>query len=392
VRIAYLCNSPIPSNVASGIQVMKMCQALAQVGNDVTLFCPRMKDASTWTADIHGFYGVQPSFNIKRLPRPGSWTDRILPASRLFRWQMSLRQFDLIFAVCNSWRPYRLHMVKGHPMILEAHLLRRARPVKKLLRRPWLRGLVIVSEGLRREYLDTYNLEGIDVLVACNAADPAKPCSPAQLPGSNAVRCGYVGNLYNGRGVEIIVPLARRCPEVHFHIFGGTAEQIAGWREKTGAANIPNLWFHGSLPPADTDAARLACDLLIAPYEQVVQGVGNTGNLVRWMSPMKIFEYMAAGKAILASDLPTVREVLRDRENAVLVPPDDIEAWAEAVRGLAADPDERRRLGARAQKDFVEQHTWQARAHRIMDAFAPTDAKAGSPDRARQHSVQRTMR
>src|SRR5919108_3021683 len=95
VKIAYVCNSPIPSTVASGIQVMKMCQALAQVGNDVTLFCPRMKDASSWTADIHGFYGVQSSFNIKRLPRPGSWTDRILPAPRVFRWQMSLRQFDL---------------------------------------------------------------------------------------------------------------------------------------------------------------------------------------------------------------------------------------------------------------------------------------------------------
>jgi glycosyltransferase involved in cell wall biosynthesis len=373
MKIAYVCNSPIPSSLASSIQVMKMCQALAR-DHDVTLFCPTGTGA-LWDRPIYRFYGVEPSFKIRRLPQPGSWTDRAVDGAQLLRWQVALRGFDLVYARCNAWRWYSLHKVR-RPLILEAHLLRQAWRIEKLLRRPWLRGVVFISDGLRRDYLKTYDLEGVDLLVAHDAADPAKLDGPARLPGSNAVRCGYVGSLYQGKGVEIIVPLARRCPEVDFHVFGGTADEVATWRERTGAAAVPNLWFHGWLPPADTDAARLACDLLVAPYQKVVRGAGDRGDLVRWMSPLKIFEYMAAGKAIVASDLPTLREVLRHRENALLVSPDDLEAWASAVDELAADATERQRLGARAQQDFVARYSWRARARRIMEAFAPPEVQA----------------
>jgi glycosyltransferase involved in cell wall biosynthesis len=259
-----------------------------------------------------------------------------------------------------------VHRIKL-PLLVEAHLLHRARQTARLLGCPWVRGLVVVSDSLRRDYSRTYGLNSADVLTAHNGADPARPSRPAALPGSSPVRCGYVGNLYEGKGVEIIIPLARRCSQIDFHVFGGTADQVTAWQETIGAPRIPNLWFHGSLPPADTDAARLACDMLIAPYQEAGQAV--------WRSPLKIFEYMAAGKAIIASDLPALREMLRDGENALLVPPADVQPWARAVGDLAADATERQRLGARAQEDFVEQHSWQARAHRIMDAFAPPQAK-----------------
>jgi glycosyltransferase involved in cell wall biosynthesis len=365
MRIAYLCHSPIPSNAASSIQVMKMCQALAR-DHDLTLFCPAAT-SQVRTAKVYEFYGVEPTFKIRRLPRRGSLADRTVDGARLLRWQIALRRFDLVYARCNAWQPYRVHKVK-RPLIVEAHLLRRGARIEKVLRSPWLRGLVVVSNSLRDDYARTYNLD-VGVLTAHNGADPTTRGCPAALPGSNAVRCGYVGNLHEGKGVEIIIPLARRCSQVDFHVFGGTADQVAAWQETIGRPQIPNLWFHGSLPPADTDAARLACDVLLAPYHEAGQEV--------WRSPLKIFEYMAAGKAIIASDLPTLREVLRDRENAVLVPPSDLEAWAQAVRDLAADANERQRLGSQAYERFVEQHSRQARARRIMDAFAPTEAKAG---------------
>jgi glycosyltransferase involved in cell wall biosynthesis len=371
MRIAYVCNSPIPSNIASSIQVMKMCQALAR-DHDLTLFCPSGSRPFR-AAKTYKFYGVEPTFRIRRLPPPGSWADRAVDGARLLRWQIALRRFDLIYARCNAWRPYCVHKIK-RPLIVEAHLLRRAARIEKLLRHPWLRGLVVVSDSLRYDYRSTYGLDFVRVLTAHNGADPATPRRPVALPGSGAVRCGYVGNLYQGKGVEIIVPLARRCSQVDFHVFGGTTDQVAAWQQTIGASHIPNLWFHGSLPPADTDAARLACDLLIAPYQEVGQAV--------WRSPLKIFEYMAAGKAIIASDLPGVREVLCDRENAVLVPPNDLEAWARAVCDLAADATERQRLGSRACRHFVQQHSWQARAHRIMDAFAPIEANSASLGRA----------
>jgi glycosyltransferase involved in cell wall biosynthesis len=366
MRIAYLCLSPIPSHAASSIQVMKMCRALAR-DHDLTLFCPPAT-SQVRTAKVYEFYGVEPTFKIRRLPRRGSWVDRTVDGARLLRWQIALRRFDLIYVRCNAWQPYRVHKVK-RPLIVEAHLLRRGARIESLLRCPWLRGLVVVSDSLRHDYSKTYSLD-VGVLTAHNGADPATPSRPAALPGSGAVRCGYIGNLHEGKGVEIIIPLARRCSQIDFHIFGGTADEVTAWQETIGAPHTPNLWFHGSLPPADTDAARLACDMLIAPYQEAGQAI--------WRSPLKIFEYMAAGKAIIASDLPVLHEVLRDRENAVLAPPTDVESWAQAIRDLAADATERRRLGARAYETFVEQHSWQARARRIMEAFAPTEANTES--------------
>jgi glycosyltransferase involved in cell wall biosynthesis len=353
-----------------------MCQALARE-HDVTLFCPAVT-GQLGPPEIYRFYGVEPTFGIKRLPRSDAWHHPILPAALVARLRIALGRFDLVYARCNAWQPYRLHKI-DRPMILEAHVLRRAGMIEKLFRRPLLRGLVVISDGLRQDYREAYDLDHLEVLIAHDGADPAViPSVPAALPGSNAIKCGYVGNLYRGKGIETILPLAARCPQVDFHVFGGTEEQVAQWRPD-GGAHAANIWFHGALAPADTDAARLACDLLIAPYQNVVSGVGGTGNLVRWMSPLKIFEYMAAGKAIIASDLPTLREVLRDRDNALLVPPDDLDAWARAVCELAADAAERQRLGARALSDFAGQHSWQARAHRIMAAFAPPEVGPPHP-------------
>jgi len=379
VKIAYLCHSPIPSNIASSIQIMKMCGALAR-DHEVMLFCPTAT-GDCRPADIYRFYGVQPTFSIVRLPRRGSGISRMIHPAQLLRWQIALGRFDLVYARCNTWEHYHLHKIK-RPMIFEAHLLRQGRAIDKLFLHPWLRGLVVISEALRKDYASTHDLDDVKVLVEHDGADPISTHSPAKLPGANAVKCGYVGNLYRGKGVEVLIPLARRCPHVDFHIFGGTEDEVATWRHSNGAAQIPNLWFHGSLPPADTDAARLACDLLIAPYQTVVRGAGDRGDLGRWMSPLKIFEYMAAGKAIIASDLPTLREVLHHHENAFLVPPHDLEAWTGAVCALAADAAERQRLGARANESFVEHYSWRARVRRIMDAFASPGAQANAAGNA----------
>jgi glycosyltransferase involved in cell wall biosynthesis len=83
------------------------------------------------------------------------------------------------------------------------------------------------------------------------------------------------------------------------------------------------------------------------------------------MSPMKIFEYMAAGKPMLVSDMPVLREVLCDRENALLVPCADIDSWVAAIDTMA-DPRIRARIGECARRDFLQKHTWKRRAEHVL--------------------------
>ena len=102
------------------------------------------------------------------------------------------------------------------------------------------------------------------------------------------------------------------------------------------------------------------------PYQQSVSA-SSGGDIARYLSPMKLFEYLGSGRAILSSDLPVLQEVLNPG-NAVLLPPNDITAWEAAIRDLESNPDLRQRLAHQARCD-AEKYTWDKRAIRILDAL-----------------------
>ncbi len=119
----------------------------------------------------------------------------------------------------------------------------------------------------------------------------------------------------------------------------------------------------------DSPPTTTAFDVVLMPYGREVRGASGGADLANWMSPLKMFEYMAAGKAILAADLPVLREVLRHEENALLAPPGDVEAWKRGLRRLLADRGLRERLGDLARSEAAALHTWEARARRILDGL-----------------------
>ena len=121
-----------------------------------------------------------------------------------------------------------------------------------------------------------------------------------------------------------------------------------------------------------TALAQASVALLPLPDEPVAR---------LFTSPLKLFDYMAAGVPIVASDLPALREVLRHEENALLARPDDPDAFAAAVRRMLADPVLAGRLGRQARAD-VRRYSWEARAEALLgflDAPAVVDRAAESP-------------
>jgi glycosyltransferase involved in cell wall biosynthesis len=153
-----------------------------------------------------------------------------------------------------------------------------------------------------------------------------------------------------------------------FHVVGGGGDVLARWRSRL--ADSPNVTLHGYVPYAQTQAYLAAFDVVVAPYQDFVQGQGGgASNLADWMSPLKLFEYMSRGKAIVCSDLPVIREVLTDGVNALLVPHDDPAAWSAALKTLRDDPDQRRRLAETARADFERAYSLESRAGRIIDAL-----------------------
>jgi glycosyltransferase involved in cell wall biosynthesis len=178
---------------------------------------------------------------------------------------------------------------------------------------------------------------------------------------------GYIGHLYPGRGMEILDEFAELCSWADFHVVGGWPDDVAFWKQRL--KERPNVFLHGHVPPNRVPDFLYAMDVLIAPYQPVVGLHGGAGDNSRWVCPIKVFEYMAAGKPIICSDHPVLREILTHEKTALLCKPTDVAAWAEALRRLGDNQDLASEIASNASEDFNRQYSWDARARKVLDGL-----------------------
>lgn len=374
--IHYLSISELPSTAANSVHVMKMCRALAQEGCRVVLFARRGREVEREPFD---YYGVERCFEIEWCYRPSiSSAGGLLYALHAGRRARALQRPDVYYAR----HAYSLAVVarSNVPLVFEAHGAPRHAiqdwVERWLFRRPNFTHLVVISDALAAEYVRRFpSLDERRILVARDGADaPAQDSDGRSVgerwPGRQGrLQVGYVGGLYPGRGIDIIVELAWRMPNTDFHVIGGTEQDVATWKHGVVQTNIH---FHGHIPHAELGGPFARMDILLAPYQRRVHLRGGHGDTVQWMSPMKIFEYMAQGKPIIASDLGVLREILVNGRNCLLAAPDSIDAWESALRRLAEDPKLREALGVEAREALVKKYTWRIRASAILRCLEET--------------------
>lgn len=251
---------------------------------------------------------------------------------------------------------------------------------------PWLFGQFLRGKGARRVLPITdalrvwleraYNVElrepfavvvrtGVDLSQYDDL--PLPSAARRELGLEQRFTAGYTGHLYPGRGIELLVELARRNRSLGFLWAGGEASAVERWRRQLERTGIDNVHVMGFVPNARLPWVQAACDVLLMPYERRIS-VSSGGDTAAFASPMKLFEYMAAGRAILSSDLPVLREVLH-RDNAVLLPPEDVDAWDEALKRLVQDEALREKLAENARRE-AEQYSWARRAQRALEGIA----------------------
>ncbi len=374
MKIVYVANSFIPSRAANSVHVMKMCQALAQLGHEVELVARLPADAAAVEEDaLWRQYGIQTPFRLKRLPIPRQ-LPRVRYAVRAVTHAARVRA-DLVYTRNSMAAP--LAAWRGLPTIYEPHgarLTRESRVLFRLLCRSRnFRRLVMITTALKQDFLARFGdaLDPGRVLVLPDGVDLERfedlpdPAMARRQLGWEPARftAGYAGHLYAGRGIELILSLAERLPQVRFLIAGGTEADIARYRAEAESRALDQVCFAGYVPNGELPRYLAACEALLMPYQRKVTAAG-VQDTAAWMSPMKMFEYMATGRLIVSSDLPVLREVLNEH-NAALCPPEDIDRWQAALERAARDESWRRQLGAQALAD-VRQYTWRRRAERAL--------------------------
>ena len=126
-----------------------------------------------------------------------------------------------------------------------------------------------------------------------------------------------------------------------------------------------NIYFGGFLRHAEIHNTMLACDILLMPYQEKVFIDMKGTDTSKWMSPMKMFEYMATGKPIISSDLPVLREVLKDGENAILTNPSEVLSWEESILKVINNPSMASLIGKNAREKYIQKYNWDERAKKL---------------------------
>ena len=366
MKLFYFSGSTLPSSFANAVHVMKMCAALAKAGNDVTLFAK-----GNQKKNIFKHYDVPSNFKLKLAPIVS-----VPVLSGFIRCFMTL-----VHAICLG----RPDIVYGRdilllaavsltriPCVLELHEI----PSKtiynylltRVLRAQNLTALVVISDGLKQDVIGKYNFPSHQIIVAHDGADivDGKIVPETLSPIADTVyQIGYGGSLYKGKGVELILKIAQHMPHVGFHIFGGKPEEIKIFQEEGECSNVV---FYGYVSHRKLKTYLTSCDALIAPYMPHIYI--NTGvDIARWISPLKLFEYMALKKPILCSDLPVLREIMQDQVNCLLVDPDKIEDWSVAIERLRGDKALVRSIIENAYNAIKQKYSWDVRAVNISHSI-----------------------
>jgi glycosyltransferase involved in cell wall biosynthesis len=378
-RVNLVVNIRFPGPRAHGIQVAAMAEALAATGLNVDVVVPRRfpyRDADTW-----GHYGVRHTFGVQRL---ASFDTIDLFPPRLQRLPF------LVQTVTFAWRALARSAVERDAGIVvrdhytlaillrglrtpdqarvaaEVHSLpgpgpRREQALALLRRVP---AVIVISEALRDDLLAA-GVDGSAILVARDGVHLSRF---AGLPDAVTARrhlhlperptIVYAGQLYPWKGVDTLIEAMAHLPEAQLLVVGGDAQhlpRVVGLAQRVAPGRVH---FAGTVPHAAVPFHLSGGDVIALPNS------GREEISARFTSPLKLFEAMASRRPIVASDLPSLREVLGHDRDAVLVAPDDPAALAAGIAALLADPARGRRLAAAAREE-VSGFDWSERGRAV---------------------------
>ncbi len=369
MRILYISNSTIPSRTANSIHVMKMCQAFSHNGHEVILLAPDIKHKyESGINNIFEFYGVKDNFKIKKLWYPNVIGGGLIYTLAIFFYLLLAKKFDLVYG--RFLHGCYVATLLKNKVIFETHeIIFRKRSHKitvfnNLIKSRNFKKLIVISQALKNIYLENKYLDNSSIQVAHDGADEVEDFNnKIKLLGpKDHLKVGYVGHLYEGRGIEIIIECAKKINNMSFHLVGGLEKDIAYWESYIKQLKLSNVYFYGFVSPKETSRYRNSFDVVLAPYSKKVTIEGH-GDTSKFMSPIKIFEYMSHKKVIIASDLPVIREVLNEK-NSILVNYENIELWINSLKNLKYSKN-KDHLSKQALIDF-KKFTWKNRAHLVI--------------------------
>lgn len=361
MRLVYLTSLRIPTRNAHGFQIVNMCAAFASAGATVELVVPRRGNAVQ--EDPFEFYGVSRSFKITRIPVldlfgyswiPERFASLLLTFSFLFFARIYL--LTTRYAVLYTREEYAGFFFKHFvsEIHMPEHLKRRGFAAEKV---------VVLTDYIRRALLDRgFKASALHVAPDGVALDRFNTISKEaarkllRLPEDKKLVV-YCGNFKKWKGVDTLAESVRMLTKVIYVVMVGATKESDLARITEIVSGLSNVRVEGFSPQEKLAQYMAAADLLVLPNSATDE------NSRLFTSPLKLFEYMAARRPILASDLPSLREVLNE-SNAFFFTADSAQDLTRGIiEALSSSQAE-----ARTEKAYqeVQNYTWEKRAEGIL--------------------------
>jgi glycosyltransferase involved in cell wall biosynthesis len=387
MRIAYICADPgVPIFGTKGcsVHVQEVVRALRARGAEIELFATRLDGEPP--PDLR-------SLRVHKLPSLrggdlGSREQAALDANRtLFAALADAAPFDVVYERYSLWSFAGMEYARARrvPGLLEvnAPLIEEQVTYRELLDRASAESvaervfgcataLLAVSEEIAA-YLARYPGVRKPVHVLANGVNPDRfpsdiePARPA-LPGTFTV--GFVGSFKPWHGLSVLIDafesIHRTGPATRLLLVGDGPERSRLRADLSARGILEAAHFTGAVAPHEVPGLLASMDVAVAPYSQ---------RRDFYFSPLKVYEYMAAGLPVVASRIGQLSHVIDDGVTGFLCPPGDGHALTSALARLRGDPELSLRMGRAGRASVLCHHTWEAVARRILD-LAVTEARA----------------
>lgn len=367
MRIIYLANARIPTEKAHGIQIMKTCEAFKKLGHDIELIVPRR--INSVKDDPFIYYDVKEKFVLKFLPCIdlvklgfiGFLIQSVTFGISTF-FYLRKSKFDILYGREEFSLYFESFM--GTSFAWETHTDRYNFVIKRVLKKA--KKIVSITHGLKQFYVDqgispdkiAVSPDAVDVEDFTISVDMKVARKEFGLPSGPRIVM-YAGKLDTWKGYDTLLKGAKSFQDdsTRLVIVGGEDKHVAELKMK-----YKEVIFLGYIPYNKLPRLQKAADVLVVPNTAKV-AISRTHT-----SPLKIFAHMAGDAPIVASDLPSIREVLNEK-NSVLVEADNPNALAKGIISVLDDTEKAKSLVRQAKKDVL-QYSWEKRASGIIDAIS----------------------
>jgi len=353
-KIYYVAELNLPSKSAYSIHVMKMCEAFSKLKYDINLFVINKKNKNQLNKD----YNINYKFKVISIFNDFvllNFLFRIIFALKILSKNTEKNALFLSRSIIFSL----IACLFRKKIILELH--HEITGISKIIY--WLLKKLNLIENLKFIFLSSnlnyiYKINNEKYLVLDDAVNLADFNKKKGIKYKKT--CVYVGSFFEGKGIEQIFRLAKKNKKTFFHIYG----EKKYLRENKKEKNI-KIFDYVNYSKIPTIISRY--EVALMPYQRKVRGRGSIW-LQKYMSPLKMFDYMAAKMIIIASNLKVYKHILKNNFNCILVNVNEDEKWSKAIR-LAFKKNYRNRYLRENAYKTVKKYTWDKRCKKIINFF-----------------------